>query len=287
MTHTKFCELKDRILININGPDAVVFLHGLVTCDVENLNTGDITFGALLSPQGKILFDFFIIKSVDGFMLDIDKSMPDDFLHKLKFYKLRADIEVSQVSEKTKVFAVFGGEIEEIKTIEVDGICVPDPRLNKLGSRAYINRVPADFSVVEHSEYVALRNLHGMPSGGTDFIFGDTFPHEALMDQFGGVDFKKGCYIGQEVVSRMQHRGTARKRFISAISQANMPDIGTEIVVKGKTVGKIVSKSDKNAIALIRMDKAASTVLDDGSILAGSTAIKLHIQEWAKFNWPT
>ncbi|MBL1405961.1 MAG: folate-binding protein YgfZ [Rhizobiales bacterium] len=287
MTHTKFCELKDRILININGPDAVVFLHGLVTCDVENLNTGDITFGALLSPQGKILFDFFIIKSVDGFMLDIDKSMSDDFLHKLKFYKLRADIEVSQVSEKTKVFAVFGGEIEEIKTIEVDGICVPDPRLNKLGSRAYINRVPADFSVVEHSEYVALRNLHGMPSGGTDFIFGDTFPHEALMDQFGGVDFKKGCYIGQEVVSRMQHRGTARKRFISAISQANMPDIGTEIVVKGKTVGKIVSKSDKNAIALIRMDKAASTVLDDGSILAGSTAIKLHIQEWAKFNWPT
>lgn len=287
MTHTIFCELSDRTLLNINGPDAVAFLHGLVTCDVENLNTGEITFGALLSPQGKILFDFFIIKSVDGFMLDIDKSMSDDFLHKLKFYKLRADVEVSRVSEKTKVFAVFGGVIEDITNIQVDGICVRDPRLNALGSRAYINRVPADFKVVELSEYIALRNQHGMPSGGTDFIFGDTFPHEALMDQFGGVDFKKGCYIGQEVVSRMQHRGTARKRFISATSKSAMPEIGTEIIADGKTVGKIASMSGTHAIALIRMDKAASAVLDNGSILAGSTEIKLHIQDWANFNWPT
>lgn len=287
MTHTIFCELSDRTLLNINGPDAVAFLHGLVTCDVENLNTGEITFGALLSPQGKILFDFFIIKSVDGFMLDIDKSMSDDFLHKLKFYKLRADVEVSRVSEKTKVFAVFGGVIEDITNIQVDGICIRDPRLNALGSRAYINRVPADFKVVELSEYIALRNQHGMPSGGTDFIFGDTFPHEALMDQFGGVDFKKGCYIGQEVVSRMQHRGTARKRFISATSKSAMPEIGTEIIADGKTVGKIASMSGTHAIALIRMDKAASAVLDNGSILAGSTEIKLHIQDWANFNWPT
>lgn len=286
MTHTIFCELKDRTLLNINGPDARPFLHGLVTCDVENLKTGEITFGALLSPQGKILFDFFIIKSVDGFMLDIDKSMSEDFMHKLKFYKLRADIKISRAAEKTKIFAVFGGTSHEIQQIAVDGICLPDPRLNKLGSRAYINRIPPDFSVVERSEYLALRNLHGMPSGGTDFIFGDTFPHEALMDQFNGVDFKKGCYIGQEVVSRMQHRGTARKRFISATAETNIPEIGTEIVVEGKTVGKIVSKSGKNAIVLIRLDQAAKAVQNNGSILAGSTAVKLHIQEWANFIWP-
>lgn len=287
MTHTLFCELKDRTLLNINGPDAVAFLHGLVTCDVENLKTGEITFGALLSAQGKILFDFFIIKSVDGFMLDIDKSMSGDFLHKLKFYKLRADIEVSQTSEKTKVFAVFGGDIKQINNIEVDGICVSDPRLKDLGSRAYINRVPADYKVVGICEYIALRNKHGMPSGGTDFTFGDTFPHEALMDQFGGVDFKKGCYIGQEVVSRMQHRGTARKRFIRVTSKSAIPEIGTEIIADGKTIGKIASVSKDNAIALIRLDQAAKAVHNNGSILAGSTVIQLHIQEWADFNWPS
>lgn len=286
MTHTQFCELTDRTLLNINGPDAISFLHGLVTCDVENLKTGEITFGALLSPQGKILFDFFVIKSVDGYMLDIDKSMCDDFLHKLKFYKLRADIEISKAADKTKVFAVFGDAPENMLKIVMDGICVPDPRLDKLGLRAYINRIPVDYLVVEPDEYVALRNVHGMPSGGTDFIFGDAFPHEALMDQFGGVDFKKGCYIGQEVVSRMQHRGTARKRFISVTSDVNMPDIGTEIVVNGKTVGKIASKFGKNAIALIRLDQAGAAVKNNETILAGSTAVKLHLQEWVNFDWP-
>lgn len=286
MTHTKFCELTDRTLLNIKGPDAVSFLHGLVTCDLENLTTGEVTFGALLSPQGKILFDFFIIKSVDGYMLDIDKSMCEDFMHKLKFYKLRANIEISKASDKTKVFAVFGDTTKEMLKIAVDGICVPDPRLSVLGLRAYINRIPPEYSNIEPVEYVALRNLHGMPSGGTDFIFGDAFPHEALMDQFGGVDFKKGCYIGQEVVSRMQHRGTARKRYITATTENKMPNIGTEIIVDGKTVGKIASRYEKNAIALIRLDQAFEAVKNNGSILAGSTSIKLHIQKWANFDWP-
>lgn len=286
MTQTKFCELTDRSLINIKGPDAAAFLHNLITCDVENLAIGDIAFGALLSPQGKILFDFFVVKIIDGFMFDIDKSMSNDFLHRLKFYKLRADVHVSYAAEKIKVYAVFADFNEAIQEMTVDGICLPDPRLKEMGLRAYINRVPPIATLVKREEYLALRNLHAMPSGGIDFTFGDTFPHEALMDQFNGVDFKKGCYVGQEVVSRMQHRGTARKRFISATTESDMPQIGTEIIAGGKTIGNIASKSGKNAIALIRLDRAAPSVHEGLPILAGSTNIKLHIQKWVNFTWP-
>lgn len=286
MTHIKFCELTDRALININGPDATVFLNNLITCDVENLVMGGIAFGALLTPQGKILFDFFIVKSMDGFMFDIDKSMSEDFMHRLKFYKLRADVQVSYVEDKIKVYATFGGPDDTMQNIAVDGIYLPDPRLKEMGSRAYISNVPPLSTVVKRDEYLALRNLHGMPSGGIDFTFGDAFPHEALMDQFNGVDFKKGCYVGQEVVSRMQHRGTARKRFISATAESDMPQIGTQIIASGKTIGKIVSKFGKNAIVLIRLDQASSSIREERSILAGSTTIKLHIQKWVNFTWP-
>ncbi|MFK7903345.1 MAG: folate-binding protein YgfZ [Nitratireductor sp.] len=285
MNTFNFCELTDRALLNITGKDATSFLQALITCDVETLKTGDITFGALLSPQGKILFDFFIIKSVDGFMFDIDKSMADSFTHRIQFYKMRADVVVSKANENTLVFATWGDCLIEAQEAGLDALLVNDPRLPEMGLRVYINFPPKQAKIHPLGNYTKHRLKFGMPSGGLDFIFGTAFAHEALMDQFAGVDFSKGCFVGQEVVSRMQHRGSARKRFVSVSSEVDLPENGTEIMAEGKVVGTLTSHFEKSGIALVRLDRVANSVAQNLTIMAGTTKISLKLQDWVSYDW--
>ena len=283
MTNIHFTELTTRAMLNITGETAGEFLQGLVTCDVTSLRPGEINFGALLSAQGKVLFDFFVIASTNGYILDVDQSMANDLVNRLKFYRLRAKIEIEPMDVRTHAFAIWGDKIDPT-SITADGIVCVDPRYNAMGLRAYIRRAPEGVDIKPLSAWHEHRIQQGVPEGGLDFSFGDAFPHEALMDQFKGVDFSKGCYVGQEVVSRMQHRGTARKRLITVNASKNLPGVGTEILSNGKSCGSITSVSGKSGIAMIRIDRVAGEGISREA-LAGSVPITLAIQDWCKFTW--
>ena len=210
---TKAALLEDRGVVRVSGADATGFLQGLLTNDVERLRPGEACYAALLSPQAKILFDMIVVRAPDGdepaYLLDCAAAQSTELAKRLGFYKLRAKAAIADASADRAVVAFWGGEPENAP----GGIVYADPRDSRLGWRAILPRLKAAAIGSEHADmYEGLRIGVGAPKGGLDFAYGDAFPHDANFDLLHGVDFDKGCYVGQEVVSRMKHRGTARKR---------------------------------------------------------------------------
>jgi DNA-3-methyladenine glycosylase I len=208
--------LPDRGVVKVAGDDARKFLNGLITCDLGKVTPARAGFAALLTPQGKIIVDFLLAEAPaadgGGFFLDCPRALAPALVQRLNFYKLRAKIIVEDLSETLGVLAIWGGE-----AASEYGLCYADPRLPALGLRCMLpphlaGNAAADLgaALVEPAVYEARRIALGVPRGGLDFVYGDAFPHETDMDQLGGVDFDKGCFVGQEVVSRIEHRGTAR-----------------------------------------------------------------------------
>ena len=229
-------ELKDRTLIRVKGLESESFLNNLLTCDIENLGHGEARLGALLAPQGKILFDFFVFRADDCFLFDISSTLAEAFTKRLIFYRLRAKVDI-EPAEAACVFACWG---EDMSTT---GEFYADSRHPEMGYRIYANKVPEGMT---GPSYTSRRIEIGMPEGGIDFDYGDAYPHETLMDQFGGVDFVKGCYVGQEVVSRMQHRGTAKKRIVKIHSNTGLLESSIPVTADGKPAGRTGSVEKKN-----------------------------------------
>jgi folate-binding protein YgfZ len=277
MTKAMFQHLSDRALIRIEGDDCEQFLQNIVTCDVSRLATGDSAFGALLSPQGKILFDFFLVRTSRGFLMDAPSALSAELGKRLTFYRLRAKVTVEPADPEVSVFALWDGDPGPM-----DEVLARDPRLAALGWRLYGRTAPD----LQPGDYAARRIALGVPQGGVDFVYGDTFPHEALMDQYGGVDFSKGCYVGQEVVSRMQHRGTARTRVVQVKASRALPPAGSEITAGEKSIGRMGSSSGRNGLAMIRLDRAKSAMESGAAIRSGEVELVPSIQEWARFGWP-
>jgi len=271
--------LADRSLLRITGEDAAKLLQGIVTCEVESLDAGQAAFGALLSPQGKVLFDFFLIRTDEGYLADIDASMAADFARRIDFYKLRAKVSIEPEDPSITVHAVWGDNPGA-----TDGIKTADPRLASMGLRIYC-RLP-ELPELEEGDYHAHRIATGIPQGGQDFSYGDVFPHEALMDQFGGVDFTKGCYVGQEVVSRMQHRGNVRTRILIVEADSDLASSGTEITAGGKRMGTMGSSSGRTGLALLRIDRIKDAMDKGEPIRAGNQIITARIPGFANFGWP-
>jgi folate-binding protein YgfZ len=266
-----FAHLADRSLVNITGDEAQNFLDNILTCNLKGLKTNQASFGALLTPQGKILFDFFIVKKDYGYLVDIKNELAADFIKRLTFYRLRAKVGI-EADESTDVYALWGNDLS------ANDDHIQDPRLKAMGFRHY-GKSPQD---ADEADY----NLHsienGMPQGGTDYAYGDAYPHEVLMDQFGGVDFRKGCYVGQEVVSRMQHRGTTKKRIIQVEGKASLPSTGTPVTADGKPAGILGAVSNHKGLALLRLDRIAKAQ----EVLAGETEITSSLQPWVSFKMP-
>jgi folate-binding protein YgfZ len=248
-------------------------------------------FGALLTPQGKILFDFLVFEAPEdaggGFFLDCLKAFAPDLVKRLGFYKLRAKVTVDDLSS---TLAVVAGWDDAPKPDEEAGLIADDPRLPALGWRAIVaaEDAPAlapggDLARAYHARRIAL----GVPEGGRDFLWSDAFPHEALMDQLGGVDFDKGCYVGQEVVSRMQHRGTARTRIVPiAYVDGFTAEAGAEVTAGERTLGKVGPGLDGRALAMIRLDRAADALAAGAAIHAGGLAARLERPAWINFPFP-
>jgi tRNA-modifying protein YgfZ len=273
--------LPDRGAIKVGGEDARNFLNGLVTTDVTLVGPGTGRFGALLTPQGKITADFLVTEAPaghgGGFLIDAPRPLAQSLADKLGFYKLRAKVTVENLSDSLGVLAAWDGE----PAMKPD-LAFADPRNEVLGWRILIpeelKQKVADLigaDLVDSEAYEAHRIKSGAPRGGLDFMYGDAFPHETNMDRLHGVDFEKGCYVGQEVVSRMQHRGTARTRTVKIILDDFSPEPGATILAGDKPVGTMGSTSGKNGLALIRTDRVTDA-LDAGlKLTAGGLAIHL------------
>ena len=285
MTTCKITALPERTVIEIGGADAGAFLQGLITNDIDPVRAGGAIHAALLTPQGKILFDFLVVAREKSFLLDCRREIAADLIKRLTFYRLRAAVEITDRSDAMAVYAIWGGDPSQID----EGVLFADPRVAALGHRlialsakdalaAWCNEAPAE---VYHAHRIGL----GVPEGGLDFAFGDAFPHEADYDQLGGVDFAKGCFIGQEVVSRMEHRGTARKRIVPVAGAAALTS-GAEITANGSTIGSLGSVAGDKALALIRLDRAEKAFGAGNALRAGGVALTLVQPAWATFTVP-
>ncbi len=273
--------LPDRGAVKVSGEAARGFLNGLVTTDVDLIQPGLGRFGALLTPQGKIVVDFLITEAPaghgGGFLIDCPRALAQSLADKLGFYKLRAKVVVENLSDSIGVLAAWDGE----PALKPD-LTFADPRSEKLGWRILIPQelapkaahlIGAD--LVEDAAYEAHRIACGAPRGGIDFMYGDAFPHETNMDRLHGVDFDKGCYVGQEVVSRMQHRGTARTRTVRLILEDLAPEAGITVVAGDKPVGTMGSSASGKGLALLRIDRVADVLDAVIPLTAGGIAIRL------------
>jgi folate-binding protein YgfZ len=282
--------LSDRAVLKVAGPEARTFLDRLVTCDLDRLPPAGALYGALLTPQGKMVADFILFDAgtlAEGaFLLDVADACAGDLAKRLSMYKLRAQVTVEPMAESHAVLVGWG---ETSQPTGQRHLAAPDPRLSALGWRAIVERgglmdsgSPAEDEPAYHAHRISL----GIPEGGRDFAFNDAFPHEALMDQVGGVAFDKGCYVGQEVVSRMQHRGTARTRVVPVLFDGGAPGPGQEVTAGGRAMGRVGSVAGVRGLAALRLDRAADALAAGQPIVAGEVSIRLEKPAWARFPFP-
>jgi folate-binding protein YgfZ len=273
--------LTDRGVVKVSGEDARTFLNGLLTTDVALVRPGLGRFGALLTPQGKITTDFLITEAPaghgGGFLIDAPRVLAKGLAAKLGFYKLRAKVAVEDLTDSLGVMVVWDGE-----PATKPDLTFADPRSEALGWRILVPEQLApkvaaliDAELVDPAAYDAHRIAVGVPRGGLDFMYGDAFPHETNMDRLHGVDFDKGCYVGQEVVSRMQHRGTARTRTVKVLLEGAAPEAGNTVLAGDKQVGTMGSSADGKGLALIRVDRAAEALDAGVPLTSGGLALRV------------
>jgi tRNA-modifying protein YgfZ len=273
--------LPDRGVVKVAGEPARGFLNGLLTADIGSMTPETPRYAALLTPQGKIIADFIVVQAPaeDGgdFFLDCPRALAETLVQKLNFYKLRAKVMVEDLSETLGVMAAWDGA-----GATEYGLVYPDPRLPALGQRTMLpphlaDKAAADLgaALVDANEYEAHRIALGVPRGGLDFIYGETFPHDADLDQLKGVDFKKGCFVGQEVVSRVEHRGTARNRVVPILFEDFPAEAGSPVMAGDKTVGTMGSSSGKNGLAMLRLDRVEDALAAGVPLTAGGIPFRL------------
>ncbi|NQE65089.1 tRNA-modifying protein YgfZ [Caulobacter sp. RHG1] len=245
MTTLTVAPLLSRAVIAVSGPDWKSFLQGLLTQDVETIQPGELRFAALLTPQGKVLYDLFVAGTEDGALLDVAAEHRATILMRLTMYRLRAKVTLEAVD--TPVFAAWGGDIA--------GLYI-DPRLPGLGARAYGERG----ANADEDAYEAHRLALGAP-GPADWGSEATYPIEANYDLLAGIDFKKGCFVGQETTSRMKRRGTIKNRMLPIAFNGPAPAFGTEVLAGTLRAGEVLSGRDGRAMALLRLDRIEGAAL--------------------------
>jgi folate-binding protein YgfZ len=226
-----------RKIIRVTGPDRVTFLQGLVTNDI----TRAPCWAAMLTPQGKYLADFLVLPQGDALLVDVDARLADDLARRLTMYKLRAKVEV----ELTDLAVARG-------TGDAPQGAIADPRHSALGWRLY--GAPADLPADDGTDWDAIRVAHLIPETLVELVPNDTFILETGFERLNGVDFRKGCYVGQEVTARMKHKTELRKGLKRLQIEGQAP-VGTVITANGKDVGTVFTQSGGRAIAYVRHDR--------------------------------
>lgn len=271
--------LPDRAVIEIKGEDTLPFLQDLVTANVADLKPGQGVHSALLTPQGKILFDFFILAIEGGVLIDCAADSAASLVQKLTMYRLRRVLSIDQADNLAVAAAWDEADLSSLS----EGYVFPDPRDAAMGSRVIASQaVIASISSQPPESYLEHRYKLGI-ADAAEIGSGELFPHEACYDQFSSVDFSKGCYVGQEVVSRMQHRGTARSRLVPIDASSALPAPGAKVVADDRPVGTLLGTQGSNGLALIRLDRAAKAAQAGKVLSVDGQQITMHKPGWARW----
>lgn len=252
-----FAPLPSRAVIAVDGPDWRTFLQGLLTQDVEGQAAGTLRFGGLLTPQGRLLYDLFILAGEAGCWLDVAAVHRDALLRRLTLYRLRAKVTIS--ASPMVVSALWN-------TDSAEGF-LSDPRLGALGLRGYDAHPPEGAFAVSEATYQSHRLAVGVPDPEADAPSDTTYPIEANFDLLNGIDFKKGCFVGQETTSRMKRRGTIKTRMLPIHFDGPAPAFGAEILNGELRAGQVLSGQDGQAMAAMRLDRLEGTLSVDGRLI--------------------
>jgi folate-binding protein YgfZ len=239
--------LPSRAVIAVSGPDWRAFLQGLLTQDVETLAKGEARFGALLSPQGKLLFDLFVVGTDDGCLIDVAAERRAALAQRLMIYRLRAKVEIAPA--ETAVTALWPASGAPTAGWSAD------PRLPELGWRGYGAEPPPGAAQVDEAAYHRHCLALGVPDPDADCPSESAYPIEANFDLLGGIDFKKGCFVGQETTSRMKRRGQVKNRMLPITFDGPPPAFGAEVLAGERRAGQVLSGQAGCAMALLRLDR--------------------------------
>ncbi|OOG66835.1 folate-binding protein YgfZ [Sinorhizobium sp. A49] len=269
--------LEDRAIVSVSGKDAEDLLQGLITTDLDALTPDEARPGALLTPQGKILFDFMVSRDGDGFRLETAADQAEALLKRLTMYKLRSVVTLALDTATPTIIAFDEPEASGYR----------DYRFEKAGATVFRSYGEAETDAASAADLDKLRITSGIAVSGPDYALQDAFPHDVLMDKNGALSFRKGCYVGQEVVSRMQHRGTPRRRVVIVAGASALPESGTAITADGKSIGTLGTVRGRSALAIVRIDKAGEAMANGVELLADDVPVTLTLPEWSGLAFPT
>ena len=258
-----YARLASRALIRVTGPDWRAFLQGLLTQDVETLSEGELRFAALLTPQGRLMFDLFVLGEAEGALLDVAADRREAIILRLSMYRLRAKVEIA--ADDRTVSALWNGTGPGF---------VVDPRLPALGGRGYGAALPADATEADEAAYNAHRLSLGVP-GPADWGEEKTYPIEANFDLLNGIDFKKGCFVGQETTSRMKRRGQIKTRMLPITFDGAPPAPGSEVLAGELRAGEVLSGLGGRAMAALRLDR-----IDGASLTVEGRSVTVERPGW-------
>lgn len=298
MSESFYAVLNDRAVIRVSGPDRVSFLQGLVSNNIETISATKSGYGALLTPQGKFLFDFFVYQQdEDSLLIECERGengqRAAELFKKLRMYKLRAKAELTDVTDSYDVIAVFGKDALTNLFKDTapgttgriaDGIKAVDPRLSAMGARILLPKNSlAEMAAIGATEsdaesYHKLRVTLGLPNGSEELEVEKSILLENGFEELGGVDFKKGCYMGQELTARTKYRGLVRKRLLPITIDGAAPEAGTIIMNGDKEAGTIRSVHGSVGLALIRLERVG----DDADLVAGHAKITVNVPDWVQ-----
>jgi hypothetical protein len=302
MATAKIALLPDRGVIGVEGEDAAKLLQGVITNDMAAFEAGAAAIHAgLLSAQGKVLHAFFVVRrpgAGPGFLIETRRDATADLVKRLLLYKLRAKAEIKDLSSAFSVAALWGGvwaqdtvpwpwDSDVSTRPEARPLAFKDPRHTALGARLILS-MASDWAVAETGaaaasadDYHAHRIALGVPEAGRDYPLGDAFPHEADFDLLAGVSFTKGCFVGQEVVARMQHKSVVRKRVVRVEGDGMTP--GADVLLGDVPIGRIGSVAGARGLALIRLDRVAEGEDAGTPITAGGRSVTVDPEAVARY----
>ncbi len=294
MIDLSFVRLVDRCVLKISGEEARDFLQGLVSNDLARVSPFKAIYAALLTPQGKYLHDFFIAELNVSFYLDCEAVRIDDLIKRLRMFKLRAKVEL-EIIEDMAVAVLFGQDVHDSLAIHTDpgtamewlgGVLFTDPRLSVVGARAIVPIASMEtalrdegFAAAKFEDYDTLRLCLGLPDSSRDMEIDKSILLESGFEELNGVDFNKGCYIGQELTARTKHRGLIKKRLVPVEFDGTPPEPGTEITQDGKNAGELRSATGSSGLALLRLAALESI----SPLIAGGVTLTPHKPDWANF----
>jgi folate-binding protein YgfZ len=297
MQRITYAPLTDRSIISVEGPDSRGFLQGLISNDITQVTSNKAIYAALLTPQGKYLFDFFISQSGDKLLIECEKNRISDLMKRLRVYKLRANANLLDETEKYSVFALWGDGVGKAMGLDKigqgsaketsGGVKMIDPRLEAAGGRVIfpVNSAEIEIKLIgagpaNPSDYDLHRLKLGLPSASNDLVIDKATLLESGFDELNGIDWNKGCYMGQELTARTKYRGLVKKRLISVTIEGVAPEPGMPIMVGDKNVGEMRSSNGNNGIAILRLDQLEN---ETAKYICDQAVLSPSKPEWARF----